>query len=412
MKFIQLDNMENYNEMSIDLLLKQELVKFKGLMEQIRETNEKYENITTRVKTIESKFSATTDLSNYVDLIDYKSERDIIDSQFGLIKKAQIDLNKQFSEFNYLFSKLTPKLEEKFDAKISQLVSIDSFDKGIAEIEHKIGNTINDINKYYENLNTKITDFQSKLSEALKFDDFIKFDDFTIHRSEFNNEIIDIKEKQLIINKQLTDFENKLEEQSLSNESSFDKKISKLASIDSLDNVLSDLEKNIDKKLNDFSEKIEIDNIKKSLDIVIKDVGDIYRLAGEIDKEKISKLEVKTHEEFRKIKYQMNQIEQKLELQKDDNKQIKNRLANFITYSKLTEIETKLLDKTNKINQLENEINQKYNILNRRSSFQKRINIAYIIIIAGLFLFNMIALNNGFHFFYKAAKSVISNFII
>lgn len=415
--------MENYNEMNIDLLLGQELVKLKGLMDKIRETNEnvhnnssqldeinqKYDNITTLVKNIESKFSESTNFSNYVDLIDFKTERDEIDGQLGLIKKAQIDLNKKFSEFNYLFSAQTPKLEDSLDEKIGRLVSIDSFEKGISEMEHKIGLTIHDINQFYEKLNIKVTDFESKITEAFKFDDFINLEDFISDRKEIDNELTDIKNNQNNQSKQLTEFESQVKELIPKIEESFDEKISQLVSIGSLDKILSDLEQSIEKKIDDFNEKIEIEKIRNSLDIVIKDVGDIYRLAGEIDKEKISKLEAKTHEEIRKIKNQMNQIELKLELQKDENKQIKNRIANFITFSRFTELETMILDKTSKLNKVEKEINQKYNSLNRKTSLQKKINITFIILIISMFLFNLFALNNGFHFLYIAIKKVIES---
>jgi hypothetical protein len=280
--------MGNNNETKIDLLLEQELNKLKVLIEKIQETNQnvvkkstqfdeirqKYEDISLKISDIESKLIEPINTEDFVNIEHFQSQKDDVDSQIKLIKKAQLSLNKQLNELNSLFAELTPSIENSFNEKFGNFISIDSFEKEIDNLQ------------------------------------------------------------QLI------------------------KKIS------------------IDSK-----QKNDIEVLKNSIDDVNKEIAEIYRLAGDIDKEKISKLEVRTSENFRKLKEQFSNHSLAISQQSKNINSITKTLSTFVLSSRVDELENKIIDKESKQNIAVEELKGQNKKLIKQIKRQKIVNIIFVLIL-------------------------------
>jgi ElaB/YqjD/DUF883 family membrane-anchored ribosome-binding protein len=395
--------MEKYNETNIDVLLEKELNKLNGLVKKIEETNEnvlknssiideikqKYDDITRTISDFKSRLTVSTNSGDFVNIEAFKTHKEEIDAQLTQIKRAQINLNNQLKEFDNVLKEFKPKIDESFNERINRFVSIDSFENRINDLERTIEKTITDsidsieIEKIKSSLNTVIKDVDDvfKPAEVINRNKIVKLEANT--------------------NDNLQKMKDQIDELTPKIEDSINEKTGHFVNIDAFEKKINDLQSTIEKTIQKSVGKIEIEEIKNSLNLVIKDVDDIYRLAGEIDKERISKFEARTSDNFRKINDQIMKFSLNVNLQSDKFQSIKNEQKTFISLSKLYEFETKILDKTNYLNkeienikqQNEQLIKQQNEQLIKHNKGQNVHNIFFITAFVIFAIFIVIALN-------------------
>lgn len=344
--------MGSYNDIDIDLLLEKELEKLKRLVDTIQETNRtvvknskqfddiasKYSELSLLINNIETKLVNPVSSEEFINRGAYQARQEEIDAQLLLVKKAQVSLNKQLAEFDNLVQGLTSNIESSFKKEISQHVSIHTFEKEINDLQKKVENVSSDA-------------FKRKINQL------VSTELFETEINKLNNKVEYVTSDAFI------------------------DKINQHVNIEVFDTEINNLQRKVENIASYSVKNDEIVGMKNSLDIVIKDVGDIYRLAGEIDKEKISKLEIKTKDNLKKITDQINQFSLKIDIQSEALVSMKKEFKGLIPVSKFKEFEKNVTEKTTSLNEEIDNLRLQNKALMQRMENQNAWNITFAIIL-------------------------------
>ena len=277
---------------------------------------------------------------------------------------------------NYTETNIDLLLEQELDKLKGLVDKIQEINKNVL----RNSSQVDAITQKYNDISLTISGIESKLVNPINSDDFVNRDTFQTQQEEIDSQFLLINQAQKSLNKQLIEFDSLVQGLTPNIENSFNEKINQLVSIESFKKEITDIQKIIEKTSTNFVEKYEIEDVKKSLGLVLKDIGEIYRLAGEIDKEKISKLEAKTSDNLRKIKDQINQYSVKIDIQSEALGAIRKQFTDLVSNTKLQELEKRLIDKTITLNREINDLKLENKELSEKISGQKGYNATFVIL--------------------------------
>lgn len=253
---------------------------------------------------------------------------------------------------------------------------------------------LNEIKQKYEDLSQTLSEIESKLVDPINSDDFVNKDTFQNRKEEIDSQMLINKQALISLNKQLTEFDNQLQALTPNIENLFNIKLNQLVSIESFEKEINDVEQKILKASSNSVEKYEIEDLKKSLGLVIKDIGEIHHLTSEIDKDKIAKLEAKIVYIQRKVKDQLNQYSLKIDLNSEEFTTIKKQFTELVSYAKHLELEKRINEKIITLNRVNNELQLNYKKLSEQIENQKGRNITFTVFIVILTILTVFASMN------------------
>ena len=369
--------MQNYNETNIDLLLEQELEKLKALVEKLQKTNEnvienatqieaikqKYADITLAIKAIESKIPKVPNLDDFVD-------------------KADLQI-----------------LLEKINAQFSDEIVV----KTISQIE--------EIKQKYEEIALSISDVESKIPKALNPDEFVAKEAFQILLEEIDAQYSLVQKAQTIQQEKLALVDEFGKSLSTKIEKSLNEKLIQFVRLDSFEKEINDIQQTNKKTTSNALLKSEVEEIKQTLAIVIKDIGDIYRLAGEIDKERFLKFETKTNETFRKMKDELSNCQLTIERQSKKLNSFNEIFKTVVTPSNLESLESKIKDRVSKKYKEMNDLKEQNTHFSAQLKNQKRINLIFAGVFFILFVLHSMGGNSAYKTINKRITSLITNIL-